>query len=175
VNLRTAQYFIGIGLPKKEDKLFSFLKEQFHPKNNLSSPAHITLIPPFFYENESGLVLELESWAKKQTKFESNFEKIGSFNQSKYGTVFLAPDESKNFKKIYFGLIEVLPSLTKKYRNNFVPHLTIANRAPLDQMKNIETQLRNMQIKLKLKVKGVSLYKRTAGRSWSKYMEFNFS
>lgn len=175
MNLRSAQYFIGIGLPKKEDKLFLFLKKQFQPKNNLSSPAHITLIPPFFYESESDLILELESWVKKQMPFESNFEKVDSFNQSKYGTVFLAPDENENFEKLYLGLIYALPRLTKKHRSNFVPHLTIANRAPLDQINNIETQLKDMRIKLKLKIKGVMLYKRTAGQSWSKYTEFNFS
>jgi 2'-5' RNA ligase len=168
------QYFIGIGLPPKEDKFFGFLKQQFHPKGNLSSPAHITIIPPFYYENESWLVQKLESWAKSQKPFKTEFEQVASFIQPKYGTVYFAPDKGEHFKHIFNSIHEAVPHLPRKHGGEFVPHLTIANRTPLDQISEIKKTLKDMGVKLELHVKKIVIYRRKTNENWNNYKELMF-
>lgn len=59
------QYFVGIGLPEKEEKIVARLKEEFGSRRGRTTPAHLTLIPPFFDQDETRLVKKLEQWAKK--------------------------------------------------------------------------------------------------------------
>lgn len=166
------QYFIGISLPKKENELFSFLKQQFHPQGRLPSPAHVTIISPFFHENERDLIEKLEAWSKEQKSFCVNFFQVGSFRQPKYGTIFLAPDKDEELKKIHKNLIESISYLPNK--GDFVPHLTIANRAPFEKIEEIKKQLEDMNIKLELSISELTVYKRLAGESWMEYKKISF-
>ncbi len=169
------QYFIGVGLPSKEDEFFSILKKQFHANGNLESPAHVTIIPPFFYENEMSLLNKLRDWGKDQTSFEVEFKEVGSFRQSKYGTIFFAPNKTEHFKDIYNTIHSLIPHLPKKRGGEFIPHLTVANRAPLERMEEIKKQLEDMQIRLELKVKYLVVYRRKVNENWNFYKKVEFN
>lgn len=168
------QYFIGIGLPEKESEFFDYLKKQFHPNGNLSSPAHITIIPPFFHDNEIKLLKRLDLLSKKINIFKVLFEKVDCFRQSKYGTVYLAPDKDDGFQKIFNEIFVLFPHLPKKRGDNFIPHLTIANRTPLDELELTKNKLELMQIKLVLKVKSIILFRRISNSNWEKFKEIDF-
>lgn len=169
------QYFIGIGLPKKEDEFFNFLKQQFHANGNVSSPAHITIIPPFFYENEEYLIQRLSDWAKTQSQFTVVFKEVGNFRQAKYGTIYFAPNLSEPFKKIFDGIHQTIPHLPRKRGGDFIPHLTVANRAPLNRIEEIMDQLNDMQIILNLKVKDIVIYRRKINENWNSYKKVDFN
>ena len=166
------QYFLGIGLPHKDDRFFSALKQYFHPRHHLSSPPHITIKPPFLYPNEPVLISKLTAWAKLQTPFQVTFQKIGVFYHKKYATVFLSPNKTQALKMLESSLTEKIALLPKT--KNFYPHLTIANRAPLDQVDQIKHQLRGLNIKLKLKIESITLYRRQFKQSWQVYKVFDF-
>ncbi len=166
------QYFLGIGLPSKENRFFSTLKKHFHPQHHLSSPPHITIKPPFLYPNETVLISKLTKWAKLQTPFQVAFQKIGVFYHEKYATIFLSPNKTQAFKMLESGLTDKITFLPRI--KNFYPHLTIANRVPLKQVDQIKHQLRSLNIKLKLKIKSITLYRRQLKQAWQAYKVFDF-
>lgn len=172
VNRNSFQYFIGIPLPKEEDKFLNFLKQQFNPKNRLSSPAHITLIPPFEYTNEISLINNLKDFCKKQKTFFVSFKKINNFIQPKYGTVFLAPEDSKDMYILYNNLVRTFSFFPKS--GKFVPHLTIANRIPFEKIDEIKKQLNDMYISLELKVNRIMIYRKTKNESWKELIKIFF-
>jgi len=166
------QYFIGIGLPAKENKFFLALKTRFHPKHKLTSPPHITLKPPFLFPNQPLLLSKLASWAKDQAPFTATFKKVGLFKQPKYATVFLSPQSSQTFKLMEKSLTQKITWLPKS--KNFIPHLTIASRIPLDKAGLVKSQIRDMQIKLQLQVNHITLFRRQPPGSWVAYKTFEF-
>lgn len=169
------QYFIGVGLPKKEDDFFIYLKKQFQKEgNNFSSPAHVTIVPPFFYKNELYLLENLKKIETEQKCFKIIFEEVDSFRQSKYGTVYLAPNKSDGFYNIFIKVHELLPHLPRKRVDHFVPHLTIANRIPLEKVDVVKNQLSQMKISLELKVDSIFLFRRKFNEGWKKFNEIKF-
>ncbi|HEX8923761.1 MAG TPA: 2'-5' RNA ligase family protein [Patescibacteria group bacterium] len=165
------QYYVGIGLPDKEEKLFSFVKQQFNPDGNLSSPAHITLIPPFFTDKEKDLAEKLNNWSANQTVFEIEFKKVDSFKQSKYATIFLAPENGEKLLELWLSLKEKIDG---KIKREFVPHLTLAQRVDYGEYENIFNKIIDMQLCLELEINSVILYRRKSGESWHPYREFLF-
>jgi 2'-5' RNA ligase len=168
------QFFLGIGLPEKEDAFFNYLKQQFHPQNRLSSPAHITLISPLYLENLNKINQKLKLTLNQEQPFCTIFEEIGSFYQKKYGTVYLAPNKPENFFNINTKINEVIFNSLPKRKNEFVPHLTIANRIPLGEVENVKEKLKLMKIKLELNVNSVYLYRRKVNQSWEKFEIYEF-
>ena len=72
-----SRYFIGIGLPKKEEGLILFVKRQFAETKGKTAPPHITLTEPFDYEDEIKLVDDLKNWAEKQKSVTINIKEVG--------------------------------------------------------------------------------------------------
>ncbi len=149
-------YFIGIGLPTKENKYMSYVKKLFHPKSKLTSPPHITLIPPFYYQNDKELKEKLIAWGKSQEEIRVTFKWVGSFKQRKYGTVFLAPVKGEEIKKIASSLLKNFSFM--KIKGQFIPHLTLAQRVGLDNTNEVKKQIRDMKIEVELRVNSVILY-----------------
>ncbi|MGI5841146.1 MAG: 2'-5' RNA ligase family protein [Patescibacteria group bacterium] len=164
-----AQYFIGIGLPPNEDKLFSLIKQHFHHNGKLSSTPHITLAPPFELEDENEFLENFISWAKKEKAFIIKVKTVDKFIQPKYGTVYLAPINDKYLQELYASLIKRFNLLSDQ--GSFIPHLTVAQRVPLRRLNEIEDQIRKMDLSLKLKVKQLNLYKKEVGQCWKKFAE----
>jgi len=162
------QYFVGIELEEKDDRLFSLVKRQFNAKGNLISPAHISLTPSFEFFDEKELIERLKNWASKENGFEVKFEKVGRFVQPKYGTVFMYPEKTEIIKKLQNSLINNLKEIEQI--GEFVPHLTLAQRVDLDKVDKIKNEIEMMGLKLNLKVNKIVLYKKE--KSWEKFEEF---
>ena len=149
-------YFLGVSLPPKAEAVFNQLKQAFHPNHRLTSPAHITLVPPFNWQNQTLLKGRLQKLASQFQPFEAKFEKIGSFKQLKYGTVFLQPDHPEKFKVLARSLQTIFnPSELKR---DFFPHLTLAQKVSHQDLKAVKDQLRQMNLKLNLEVDHLALF-----------------
>lgn len=166
-------YFVGIGLPPLESAFFTKLKEKFHPQGKAKSPAHLTLKQPFIYPDPNRLNVILAKWARGQTPFWAKFEKIGSFTQRKYGTVFLEPERGEPLKRLAVNLDASLPFLPAT--TAFVPHLTVANNVPHEEMAAVKEKIRSLKLELNLHIKSITLYQRLSQEPWKAAAQFPFS
>lgn len=166
-------YFVGVGLPALESAFFTKLKQKHLPPGKALSPAHITLKPPFLYPNETRLVEILTKFVKSKRPFQAEFTNIGTFEQKKYATLYLQPDKGEDFKRLASDLDTVLPFLPPT--NNFHPHLTLANFIPLDNLDNLKSTFRSLNLKLKLSVASLTLFSKSDEADWRVKQEFPFS
>ncbi len=128
-------YFIAIVLPQHLDekimKYKNMMLEKYHCKVGLKSPAHITLVPPFWMEEEKEQQLKSDVKALSH-RFHSFPIETNHFSAFKPRTIFVAvaPNEL---------LDEIKKATDELFRNNsfynikvdtraFHPHITIATR-----------------------------------------------
>ncbi len=159
------EYFLGIALPEPENTFFAELKRSFQDQRPLSSPPHLTLLPPFEFPNWQRLDGLLQRWASHQEPFEAVLERVGSFKQKKHGTVFLEPRKGEPFKQLINSLNDFFIELEPV--GNFHPHLTVGHKVPHEDMDTRKSQLRAMELSLKWKIQSVTLYRHQPGEKWS--------
>lgn len=162
-------YFIGIGLPSKEDRLFSALKASYSRVETLSSPPHITLKPPFFHRNESYIIEKLTSCCAQVEEFEINVSLVGSFAHKRNSTLFLAPTKTSDLKKLERQISTAFSFLPPD--PDFHPHLTIGQRVPHQEVQQLKAQLRAQALKLKLRVETVTLFRKKGNQPWTAYVQ----
>ena len=165
------RYFLGVGLPLREREVLGDLKRRLHPKKRLTSPPHVTLVPPFGWQNEQALLEKLGKLVVGLVKFEARFAKVGSFHQRKYGTVFLVPERGRGFRKLASLLYQ---KVLRENLGEYVPHLTVAQKVKIEDLQKIKRRVREMGIELRLQVDRLVLYK-FEGRRWQRYCEFLFT
>jgi 2'-5' RNA ligase len=128
-------YFIAIVLPPHlNEKVLAFKQmmfEKYNCKVGLKSPAHITLVPPFWMEEEKEeqLINDINSLSDH---FHSFTIATHNFSAFKPRTIFIAPEPNKDLNKV--------KQVTDKFFSNnafypvkidarpFHPHITIATR-----------------------------------------------
>jgi len=127
-------YFIALVAPQEIDgailKWKQFMKEQFGCVVALRSPAHITLIPPFWGDEilEKKLQDAIGTFSQKQIPFKINLKDFAAF-RPRVIYVDVLPDQS----------LQVLHLQLKKFltgsnlfpiqdEHPFHPHVTIATR-----------------------------------------------
>ena len=128
-------YFVAIVCPAElNKKILAFklwMKDQFGCIVALRSPAHITLIPPFWIsEDKEPVLLDIVS------NFKTNKDAIpietAGFDHFAKRVLFVAIkdephlNEIKRDVKVYF--LDALGDIIKKEERAFHPHITIANR-----------------------------------------------
>lgn len=158
------KYFIGITLPKQEDRFFADIKRRYYPPGRTYSPPHITIKSPFTYHFEQSLVDQLVKWAKQQTPFSARFRKLNTFKQKDAGSITLWPDKAEPFRKLEQSLstnIKFLPEM-----NEYVPHLTLAHRIPNHQLVTVKEELTALNLDLDLEVNSISLLRRDPPEDW---------
>jgi len=128
-------YFIAIVLPQDlNEKVLQYknlMFEKYNCRVGLKSPAHITLIPPFWMEEEKQerLIADINSLSNRVKPF---LISTNNFSAFKPKTIFVstAPNEQLNHVKM---------ATDEFFRNNFFynikietrpfhPHITIATR-----------------------------------------------
>ena len=128
-------YFIAIVLPQplneKVLKYKQMMLEKYNCKVGLKSPAHITLIPPFWMEEEKGkpLISDIDSLSSYLHSFTISTNNFSAF---KPATIFIAltPNEKLNeVKKATDDVFKNNSSYNMKIDTRpFHPHITIATR-----------------------------------------------
>lgn len=127
-------YFVALVLPKDLDEKIlvykKWMREAYGCKVGLKSPAHITLVPPFWMkeEKESALKQDLNNVAIKSTSFPLATNNFSSFS---HRTLFIAVKENAALDALKKTVDEVLYPMEyglKKESRPFHPHITIATR-----------------------------------------------
>lgn len=128
-------YFIAVLCPPELDKRVLqyklWMKEQFGCTIALKAPAHITLIPPFWLENESEIQL-LHIFHAFTSDMQSIPIRLNGFDHFSSKVLYVnvennpALDELKMQAENYF--ISAFTKVIRKEGRAFRPHITIATR-----------------------------------------------
>ncbi len=128
-------YFVAVLCPKEIDKEISkfkkWMKEQFQCTVALRSPAHITLVKPFWIETnwEDYLVSALQACDPSIPKFRIDLKGFSHFGK-RVLYVDVAPSEplKELKKKVEDHFLRTFGDSLKREQMSFQPHITIANR-----------------------------------------------
>jgi 2'-5' RNA ligase len=128
-------YFIALVAPKEINeavlKWKQFMKERFDCSVALRSPAHVTLVPPFWMKEEIEIKLKdsIENFSQQQSWFELNLVNFSAF---KPRVIYVDVQLSEALNKLHFELYDSLVAVNlfpiEKEERPFHPHVTIATR-----------------------------------------------
>jgi len=128
-------YFIALVLPQslneKVLKYKNMMLEKYNCKVGLKSPAHITLVPPFWMdeEKEGQLISDINSLSKNLHPFNLSTNNFSAF---KPRTIFIAPAPNTELDNVKNATDEFFKNNSfyniKIDARPFHPHITIATR-----------------------------------------------
>ena len=127
-------YFMAVVLPQHIDEKVLQFKQQMRAlygcKVGLKSPAHITLVPPFWMEEEKETALrqDIEKLAQNMPAFSLT---TAGFSAFKPRTIFVAVEENETLhqlKKRADAFFRGKEYKMKIENRPFHPHITIATR-----------------------------------------------
>ena len=127
-------YFYALVPPEEIRSLVTGIKMDFKRRYDaehaLKSPAHITLIPPFFHNRseEIELIDKLNEFSSDEGSFEQELEGFGTFPR---GVIYIIVKESvplvELHRRLEKFLLEKIPtSRIRKDTRKFHPHMTVA-------------------------------------------------
>ena len=128
-------YFIAIVLPKDLDekvlKYKNLMFEKYNCKVGLKSPAHITLVPPFWMDEEKQerLIADINSLSDQVKPF---LISTNNFSAFKPKTIFISTAPSDQLSQAKIATDEFFKNKSfynvKTETRPFHPHITIATR-----------------------------------------------
>jgi 2'-5' RNA ligase len=128
-------YFIALVFPEPVDaqvkKLKLQMRDRFNAKAALRSPAHITIIPPWWMDPllEALLKNSLSGLARSSGSFDIDLKGFSSFPPK---TLFIKVDKTEELQALYNKVnsyFKDLPGFGMKFDDRpFHPHVTIATR-----------------------------------------------
>src|SRR5215211_5426639 len=128
-------YFIAVVAPAEVNTQVlqwkHYMRDHYGCTVALKSPAHITLIPPFWTNEqlEHELIANVDAFSMQQHPFNIALKNFDAFKPK---VIFVGIEENAALQKLKSSLEEYLISLhkypIKKESRPFHPHLTIANR-----------------------------------------------
>ena len=128
-------YFIAIVLPQHlNEKVLQYkqmMLDKYNCKVGLKSPAHITLVPPFWVEEdkEQPLINEIDALSSRLSSFLISTDDFSAF---KPRTIFVAVAPNEHLEKVKSATDEVFRDNSqyniKTDTRPFHPHITIATR-----------------------------------------------
>jgi 2'-5' RNA ligase len=128
-------YFVAIVCPEELNKkivLFKlWMQEKFGCRVALKSPAHITLIPPFWFD-ESGENILLGIISSFHSKIEELVIQLEGFSHFSKSVLFINIKPNQNLynigREIESHFKQRLGAIIKEETRPFTPHITIATR-----------------------------------------------
>jgi 2'-5' RNA ligase len=166
-------YFISLVLPEQLDKKIlsykSWMADKYSCKVGLKSPAHITIVPPFWMEEEKEvqLINDIKEISAPTPVFTLSTDNFSAFRPR---TIFVAVKENTNLHELkrksdtYFRS----SSYKMKIENRpFHPHITIATRdLHKKDFADAWPYFENKLFTEEFEVAGLSLLKHN-GRNWN--------
>ena len=132
--MRDAIYFIAILPPeeiRKEINIFqNYAAHYFESSHALKSPPHITIFPPFKWNDseEGNLVSAVEEIANKRDKF---YIQLNNFNTFAPKVIYINVEENSELKRLHQDAISKMYmsfELENKSPHQYTPHVTVAFR-----------------------------------------------
>ena len=165
-------YFVAVVLPEEFDtKILTYKKwmaEKYGCKVGLKSPAHITIVPPFYTEpaKEEQLKSDIQTVSSSIATFTI---RTNNFSAFKPRTLFIAVEENeqlKLLKKTSDNLFRNTDFKIKIENRPFHPHITIATRDLYKKdFADAWPQFEEKLFKEEFDAKGLSLLKHNS-RTW---------
>ena len=127
-------YFIAIVLPgelnKKVLRWKNFMHEKFGCKVGLKSPAHITLIPPFWMheDREQRLTADIDDISSYARPFTIATKNFSAFKARTIYVDVVVNEKLKSLKAVMDKFFSVADYKIKTETRPFHPHITIATR-----------------------------------------------
>ena len=128
-------YYIAIVAPEQINqqvlKWKSYFKENFGCTVALKSPAHITIIPPFWMndELEKELITSIIEFSVTKNKFEITLKDFSAFTPK---VIFIDVVKNKKLNDLHQSLVDFILTKNKfpvsKDDRSFHPHVTLAAR-----------------------------------------------
>jgi 2'-5' RNA ligase len=128
-------YFVALVAQQEIDqqvlKWKNYFKENFQCTVALKSPAHITLIPPFWMNNEleADLINSITEFSVAKNKFELTLKNFSAFKPK---VIFVGVPENEKLNELHASLNEFVflknKFPVKKDDRPFHPHVTLATR-----------------------------------------------
>ncbi|RZK01798.1 MAG: hypothetical protein EOO46_19190, partial [Flavobacterium sp.] len=127
-------YFIAVVLPEElNQKILSYkhwMAEKYSCRVGLKSPAHITIVPPFWTEpeKEERLLNDIDTISSSHKKFRLKTENFSAF---KPRTLFIAVEDNEQLKMLKQTADHLFRNTDYKIKienRPFHPHITIATR-----------------------------------------------
>lgn len=128
-------YYLALVCPPETDRVIrgykQWLLEKFGCRVGLKSPAHITLVPPFWLpaEQEKELIRTLEEFQADLPPLSLHLEGMGRFGKR---VLFIGVKENPMLARLRQSLLEWMhrqwPDAVKKDDRPFHPHVTLASR-----------------------------------------------
>jgi 2'-5' RNA ligase len=128
-------YYIAILAPEDINmevlKWKNFFREKFGCTTALKSPAHITLIPPFWMspELENDLIDAIKEFSNNQKRFNIQLKDFSAFNPK---VIFVDVLKNENLESLHTAfnafILHQNKYPVKKDDRGFHPHITLATR-----------------------------------------------
>lgn len=132
--MRNAIYFVAVLPPKeigKEIKIFqNYAASYFEAEHALNSPPHITVFPPFRWneEEEYKLIESVEDLANNNNSFYIQLENFDNFAPK---VIYIKVKENGELKKLHLNTLSKMYTsfeLENKSPHTYTPHITVAFR-----------------------------------------------
>lgn len=173
-------YFIAImphhELQNEVTSFKNYIKEKYFSRAALNSPPHITLFPPFKWEEENEKILSKSLSAFVQNRQIFNVD-LNGFDRFSHRVIFIKPILSHPLNRLQEELAQHLKSLNlinPDEKRIYLPHMTIANR---DLKKNlfypVWNEFKENDFKRSFEVNSIVLLKHN-GKFWDIFQEFKF-
>lgn len=128
-------YYVAIVAPAEINqqilKWKNFFKEKYNCLVGLKSPAHITLLPPFWMKDEleASLITDITKFSATQNRFEITLKDFGAF---KPRTIFVDVPKNERLNDLHNTFVDFINrknnySIKKDDRPSH-PHVTLATR-----------------------------------------------
>ncbi|WP_432916601.1 2'-5' RNA ligase family protein [Treponema socranskii] len=133
-------HFIGVLVPENLlvplEACRAWMRARFGCKSGQGTPLHITLVPPFYLDenfSERNLLKTLaeaaSAWGAKRQTLCCAVNGFGAFSSR---TIFAHVEPSSEWTAlrtlVYDSLLAKCPGTAKRDMRTFVPHITLANR-----------------------------------------------
>ena len=150
------------------------IKEKFNVSHALKLPAHITILPPFWLENdkENDLLKMIEQRVRSQHPFQIELKDFGHFGQR---VLYIGLEDPEPVKKVYDHFSPIRENFLKDSTSSSIhPHVTIATRdLTREKFKEAWEIFKFRSYSNSFEAKELVLFKHN-GKSWDIFKEFPF-
>ncbi|WP_202078721.1 2'-5' RNA ligase family protein [Caldalkalibacillus salinus] len=146
-------------------------RKRYDPRYKLISP-HLTLKEAFTAEKDEveSIAKELEDIAKQSPAFSLHFHKISHFHPTNNVIYFACEDEPKLYE--LHDNIHNRDVLQHEKQYSFVPHVTIGQEMPDDELHDIYSRLRMERYDYHVPVHQFHLVHQLENDTWSIYQSY---
>ncbi len=132
-------YFLAIvpGAPVQDEimEMKRLARREFYSGHSLNSPAHITLIPPFYATEEEieSFVSALKVYLEKESSFAVKLHNFSHFGKR---VIFVDVEKNERLENFQKGAFDFFKSVFPHYKkpNRFHPHVTVAFKDLTEEM-----------------------------------------